>query len=58
MPKFKVVKVSVFSYKGKTYSQGDIVDINEQDAKRLTPSDHLQLVTKPEKPIKPEKGKK
>jgi hypothetical protein len=50
MPKFKVVKVSVFRYKGKTYAQNEIVDINEEDAKRLIPSDHLQLVTEIQRP--------
>jgi hypothetical protein len=42
MTKYKVVKVSVFSYKGKTYNQGDIVDLSQEDVKRLTPSDFLE----------------
>jgi hypothetical protein len=42
MTKYKVVKVSVFSYKGKTYTQGDIVDLSQEDVERLTPSDFLE----------------
>jgi hypothetical protein len=44
MAKFKVVKVALFSYRGKTYTQGDIVDIAEEDIKRLTPNDYLKPV--------------
>jgi hypothetical protein len=42
MTKYKVVKVSVFSYKGKTYTLGDTVKLSQEDAKRLTPSDFLE----------------
>jgi hypothetical protein len=65
--KFKVKKVSVFHYHGKTYIAGDIVNIAEEDVKRLTPSDFLEPVkvktlptqssAQPQQPEKPEKLK-
>jgi hypothetical protein len=58
MTKYKVVKVSVFSYKGKTYTHGDIVDLSQEDVKRLTPSDFLLLVMEASKTNKTEKVKK
>jgi hypothetical protein len=58
MAKFKVIKVSLFSYKDKTYAPGEIVEISEADVKRLTPCDYLKPVAEPEKPRKPEKTKK
>ncbi len=52
MAKFKVDKVSVFSYKDKTYSTGDLVEIAEEDVKRLTPSDYLKAVKEKPKTTK------
>lgn len=58
MAKFKVVKVSFFGYKNKTYASGETVEITEADVKRLTPCDYLESVAEPEKPSKQEKTKK
>jgi hypothetical protein len=58
MPKFKVVKVALFSYKDKTYATGEIVELSEVDAKRLTPCDYLKPIAEPKKPTKQEKAKK
>jgi hypothetical protein len=55
--KFKVKKVFVFSYKGKDYHSGDIVDISEEDAKRLTPADFLEPIQS-KSPEEPKKQKK
>jgi hypothetical protein len=57
MPKFKVVKVALFSYKNKTYATGEIVELSEVDAKRLTPCDHLKPITEPKKQSKQERPK-
>ena len=51
--KFKVKKVFVFGYEGKDYHSGDIVELSEEEAKRLTPADFLEPV--PEQPEKPKK---
>lgn len=51
--KFKVKKVFVFGYKDKDYHSGDIVELSEEEAKRLTPADFLEPV--PEQPEKPKK---
>lgn len=58
MAKFKVVKVSLFGYQGKDYASGDIIELTEEDIKRLTPCDYLEPIAEPEKPSKPEKTKK
>jgi hypothetical protein len=58
MPKFKVVKVALFRHKNKTYVTGEIVELSEVDAKRLTPCDYLQPIAEPEKEGKSEKAKK
>jgi len=58
MLKFKVVKVSLFGYRNKDYAPGDIVELSEEEAKRLTPCDYLEPLLEPEKPSKPEKPKK
>jgi len=52
MPKFKVVKVSLFGYRNKDYAPGDIVELSEEEAKRLTPCDYLEPLLEPEKPKK------
>jgi hypothetical protein len=59
MAKFKVVKVHSFRLGGKRYSKGDTIELSEEDAKRLAPSDFLEPV--PEEPQaheEPEKPKK
>jgi hypothetical protein len=58
MQKFKVKKVFVFGYKGKDHHSGDVVELSEEDAKRLTPCDYLEPVSEPEKQSEPEKPKK
>jgi hypothetical protein len=50
--KFKIVKVATFSYSDKTYNTGDIVDIAEEDVKRLTPSDFLEPIKEKPKAAK------
>jgi len=58
MAKFKVVKVSLFGYGNKDYATGDIIELSEEEAKRLTPCDYLEPLPEPEKPSEPEKPKK
>jgi hypothetical protein len=58
MAKFKVVKVSLFGYQGKDYRTGDIVELSEEDVKRLTPCDYLEPSPEPEKPNEPKKPEK
>lgn len=56
--KFKVVKVSSFTYKGRDYAEGDVVELSEADANRLTPCDYLKPVPEPKPAKKLEKPKK
>ena len=59
MAKFRIVKVHSFRLGGKRYNKGDIIELSDGDAKRLTPSDFLEPV--PEEPQtmeEPEKPKK
>jgi hypothetical protein len=57
MPKFRIVKVHSFRIGNKRYAKGETIELSEEDAKRLTPSDFLELMTSegPEKPKKPSK---
>jgi len=59
MAKFKVVKVHSFRVGGKRYNKGDTIELSEEDAKRLTPSDFLEPVPEePQAQEEPEKPKK
>lgn len=63
MPKFKVVKVHSFRYKDKRYSQGEIVELSDEDANRFAGLDFLdpvkeELKTKQITEEKPEKPRK
>jgi hypothetical protein len=53
MAKFRIVKVHSFRIGGKRYSKGNTIELSEEDAKRLTPTDFLEPV--PEEPEKPKK---
>mgnify|MGYP001117553067 CR=1 FL=1 len=58
MPKFKIVKVHSFRIGDKRYNKGEIVELSEEDAKRLTPADFLKPVLEPKPPAEPKKPKK
>jgi hypothetical protein len=59
MPKFKILKVHSFRIDDKRYSKGDMIELSEEDAKRLTPSDFLEPVPEePQAQEEPEKPKK
>ena len=59
MAKFKVVKVHSFRIGGKRYNKGDTIELSEEDAKRLAPSDFLEPVAEePQAQEEPEKPKK
>ena len=59
MAKFKVVKVHSFRIGGKRYNKGDTIELSEEDAKRLTPTDFLEPVPEePQAQEEPEKPKK
>jgi len=58
MAKFKIVKVHSFRLGGKRYSKGDVIELSEEDAKRLAPSDFLEPVPEPAATEEPEKPKK
>jgi hypothetical protein len=51
MPKFKIVKVHSFRLGSKRYNKGETIELSEEDAKRLTPSDFLEPV-----PVEPQKS--
>ncbi|MDI6905729.1 MAG: hypothetical protein QMD13_09670 [Candidatus Bathyarchaeia archaeon] len=56
MPKFKIVKVHSFRIGDKRYSKGEVVELSEEDAERLTPSDFLEPIQESaEEPKKPKK---
>jgi hypothetical protein len=55
MPKFKVVKVALFSYKNRAYATGESVKLSEVDTKRLTPCDYLKPIGETKEQRKPEK---
>jgi hypothetical protein len=51
MSKFRIVKVHSFRIGNKRYNKGETVELSEEDAKRLTPSDFLEPV-----PVEPQKS--
>lgn len=52
MPKFKIVKVHSFRIRDKRYSKGEIVELSEEDAKRLKGADFLEPIEEQRKPEK------